>query len=184
MKALTNLKEKLSRILLQKRVSSGRRTQGFDFNRAEKVSILFVDADEGKYKLIKQFARELKSEFGIRQVKGIAFINSAEKEVPIYHAHKLEMDYFTREDLSWNLQASQNLKLLRDESCDILIDVSEINSLHLDYFLKYSSAKMKVGRAGTPREKEYDLIINTPENYNTKVFLDQVKEILGNLKIQ
>jgi len=94
------------------------------------------------------------------------------------------MDYFTRDDLSWNLKASQNLKSLRDERFDILIDITDTKSLHIDYFLKYASASMKVGRAGSYRENEFDLIIKSPESYSTELFLNQTKEILGNLSIK
>jgi len=146
--------------------------------------ILFNDSDEARYRRIRQFAKDLKDEYGIKLVKGISFINGTEKDVPIYHAHKLEMDYFTRDDLSWNLKASQNLKSLRDERFDILIDITDTKSLHIDYFLKYASASMKVGRAGSYRENEFDLIIKSPESYSTELFLNQTKEILGNLSIK
>lgn len=184
MKALQGIKEKIGKSLLRKRSTVNRDRRGYDLNKASHITIFYTDTDEDRYKCIREFSKALKDEYGTKRVKAVAFLEGSEKDVPIYHAHKLEADYITSDDLSWNLKASLNFRNILNEACDILIDIGEKENLRMHYALKYSRASMIVGRKDSPREDYYDISINAPTSVNMDVFLNEVEGILGKLNIQ
>jgi len=184
MKALQGIKKAIGRSILNRKAAGNRSRRGFDLNKASHITIFYTDTDENRYKRIREFSRSLKGEYGTKRVKAVAFLEGSEKEVPIYHAHKLEADYITTDDLSWNLKSSLNFRNILNETCDILIDIGEKENLRMEYALKFSKASMIVGRKGSPREKYYDISINAPSAVNIDDFLREVEAILGKLNIQ
>lgn len=184
MKGLQKISEKIGAALLRRRKPRKRVRRGYDLKTASRIVILYSDRDESLYRSLREYCKEVKDEFGLKRVKAVAFINATEKEVPIYHAHKLEMEYYTKSDLSWKLRSSQNLRTILNESCDILIDAATGDNLYLDYFVKFSTASMIVGRSGSPREYNYDLTLNLDKSMKTDVFLKETVAILGKMKIQ
>lgn len=184
MGVISKLKEKAGKLFLSGKGSSGRLRRGYGLQNAEKILIVYRDEDEARYKRLKKLFRDMKEEHDLKLVRGIAFIDAGEKEVPVYHAHKLEMDYLTREDLSWNAKASQHMRSLLREDFHILIDIAETRHPVLDYFISHSQSAMKVGREGSSRSAEYDFRVSAPDSFSPEVFFNQVKDLLANLKIE
>ena len=184
MNGLKKISERIGKAILSRRSPRNRGRKGYNLKTAQRILILFADKDEELHRAMRAFCKDLKDNHGLKRAKAVAFINGTEKDAEIYHAHKLEMDYFTREDLSWKLKASQNLRTILNEPCDILIDAAKGDNLYLNYFVKFCSASMIVGRSGNPREDNYDLTIQMDRSRDTESFLKETESILAKLNIQ
>jgi hypothetical protein len=157
--------------------------KGFDLHAASSIAIVYKDQDENYFKTIRKIAKELKDTFSTKHIMVLGWIDGTEKEVPIYQAHKLEIDYFTKDDLSWKLQASNNLQTFINEDYDILIDLVSSNDVQVDFVIAHSQAKMKVGRKGSSREKSYDFIVAIGEQSSTEQLFNEIVKMLSKLKL-
>lgn len=178
------LKKKLGRYFLQRDGDVKRRRRGSNFSTANHVAILYKDEDEQFFKQIKAYVKYLHEEHGIRKVMAFGFIDTDEKNIPIWHAHKLKFDYFTRADLNWHLKPSTAVQTFTDQEFDILIDLSDEDCVPLRWVLAHSQAKMKVGRQGNTHDKDYDLLIDVETDERKDKFIEQVNFYLSNLTIQ
>jgi hypothetical protein len=70
------------------------------------------------------------------------------------------------------------------EDFDMLIDLSGGNVLPLNFVLKQSRAKMKVGLKGTRAERFCDFLIEMGANPGLDKFVDQLNLYLSNPKIK
>jgi hypothetical protein len=184
MKLVQIFKKKVGKFFLAKEQEPSRARRGSDFNRAQHVGLLYEDLDEAHYKKVKDYVKHLKNEYGIRKILALCFIDTNEKKVPEWHAHRLEFEYFTRDNLNWHLKPDSHLKNFTDMEFDILIDLSTKDCVPLRYVLAHSKAKMKVGRKGSPGEDSYDLVLDLSDESNTDKFLEQVNFYLTNFNIQ
>lgn len=181
---IQNIKKKAGQYFLEREGEVKRQRKGFNFSNAQRIALLYEDHDEAFFKKIKNYVKYLHAEHGIRKVMAFGFIDADSKNIPIWHAHKLEFDYFTRGDLNWHLKPSHVIKQFTDRDFDILIDLSQEDCIPLNYVLSHSQAKMKVGRAGSPNESAYDLLISMDEGQGIDQFINQVNFYLSNLDIQ
>jgi len=181
---LEPIKKSASKFLLKKKKEAKRTRKGSDLHSASSIAILYHDSDENNFKLIRKIAKEIKDEFGVRNVAIMGWVNGNDKVIPIYQAHKLESDYFCDSDLSWKLQPSSHLSNFLADQFDILIDLVNQNALPVNYVLSQSKAKMKVGQKGSSREKYLDLIIAVPDNSSTGLLFREVIKVLSKLKIE
>jgi hypothetical protein len=184
MKLVQNLKKKVGRYFLRKEQEVARSRRGSNFNQAQHVGLLYEDVDEPHYKQIKSYVRHLKGEYGIRKILALSFIDTDEKKIPAWHAHKLEFEFFTRSDLNWHLKPGSHVRNFTDTEFDILIDLSSKDCVPIRYVLAHSKAKMKVGRKGNPGEEHYDLVLDLGNELGTDKFLEQVNFYLTNFQIQ
>jgi len=173
------LRGRMAAYFLRKEKEPSRKKQGANFSTAESIAILCVDTDEAAFKKLRKYVQYLRTEFQVKTVVVFSFINGTEKNVPIYHAHKLEYDYFTFEDLTWNLQPGQSIKnfILRD--FDILIDTTSGEFYPVRYVLINSGARMKVGRTDNEAAKYLDLTINISRESGFDKFMTQVDHYLS-----
>jgi hypothetical protein len=173
------IKKRVAEFFLSREKEPARARKGSNFSDAETVAILCVDSDEPAFKRMKKYVQHLHAEYGVKNVMLMSFVNGTERDVPIYHAHKLEYDYFTYDDLTWNLQAGQGVKnfVLRD--FDILIDTTRGEHYPLRYVMLNSRAKMKVGRADSKSAEKLDLVIDVPQDTSFEKFMNQVDHYLS-----
>lgn len=184
MKAVKNIREAIGRRVLRNEPEANRNRRGANFNSAENIGILYLDSDEPHYNMIRNYARLLKEKFGVKHVFCLGFVNAPEKHLPVWQAQKLEMNFFTRDDLNWHLKPVKNIDKFVQHELDILIDLSGGNHLSMNYILKQSRAGMKVGRNGTRGEMYYDFLMNVENETSADKFIEQLNLYLSNPKIK
>jgi hypothetical protein len=183
MKAGQAIKEKLALRKLRKTAEPMRNRTGFNFHSADRVGIIYEDSDEPFYKKLRDYAAFLKSTYSLKSVFLLGYIPLPDKQLPPWQQHKLESEYFTKSEVNWQMQPSGAAdKFVRDEF-DMLIDLSSGNSIPLNFVMKQSRAKMKVGIAGTRSASCCDLIINLGDTPTIDQFVKQLNTYLSNPKI-
>lgn len=170
--------------MLAKEIEPVRIRQGFNFNSAKRVAIIYLDSDEDFFKKIKQYTNFLKSSYGIKSVHMMGFVNRSEKQVPIWQQHVLESDFFTRNDLNWYLRPVKRISNFIVEDFDILIDFSGGESVPINFVIKESKAHMKVGLKGSTAEKYSDFIIDMTNQFGIAKYVEQLNLYLSNPHIK
>jgi hypothetical protein len=184
MKLVNRIKKKVGTYFLKNEGDSVRRRKGSSFATATDVALLYEDSSEDFFKKVKNYVRYLHEEHGVKKVMAFGFIDTDQKNVPIWHSHKLEFEYFTREDLNWHLKPSREVKVFTECDYDILIDLTTHDCVPLKYVVANSKAKMKVGRMGGVGEDYYDFLIDIKPNESLDTYINQVNFYLTNMKIQ
>ncbi len=181
---LKSIRESFGVRFLHREVEPLRLRQGFNFNSAETICIIYKERDEPFFKQLKEYSNFLKGHFNIKTVFLMAYVDEVEKRIPVWHQHKLETDYFTRQELNWHLKPVSGVEKLINTEFDILIDFSGGNVLPLNFILKESKAKMKVGMRGTRAERYCDFIINMGDQFGIDKFVVQLNSYLSNPRIK
>lgn len=152
-----------SRYFLDLKPETKRRVKLQNFNQARSIGLLYKERGESFYILVKQYVKYLKEEHGIRDIMALAYID--DKQIPFWHVHKLEFDYFSKPDLDWRLKpggSAVNDFIHRD--FDILIDFTLEDVMPLMHILAKSRARFKVGAWNEQKADMLDLMIDLPEN--------------------
>jgi hypothetical protein len=170
--------------ILRNEVEPVRLRKGFNFNSADKIGIIYLDQDEAFYKEIIGYSNFLKSNFNISKVMLLAFVDEIEKKIPAWQSHKVDAAFFTRKNLNWHMRPVSGIENFVEDDFDILIDFSGGNSLPLNFILKESKAKMKVGLRGTRAERYCDFILNMGNQFGVSNFVEQLNSYLSNPKIR
>jgi len=157
---------------------------GSNFHSADRVAIIYRDMDETFFKDLRDYAKYLKENFKIKSVYLLAFVDEPEKKIPAWQQHKLELEYFTRNDLNWHLRPVTNADIFVKEDFDILIDFSGGNVVPLNFILKESASRMKVGMRGTRAERYCDLMIDMGNQFGVAKYVEQLNSYLSNPKIR
>lgn len=184
MNLMRRIKHMAGRRLLRNEQEPQRSRQGFNFHSAERVGLLYLDTDEPNFNLIRAYAKRLKEDFGVKQVKALGFVDDQAKRLPVWQAQKLEFEYFTRDDLNWHLRPINNVHPFIEEDFDILIDLTDGQNVSLGFIMKMSKARMKVGRKGSRTERYCDFILNVGETTRLSDFISQLNNYLSNPKIR
>lgn len=169
---------------LAKEIEPVRLRQGFNFYSAKRVAFLYVDSDEDFFKKMKQYAAFLKTNYGIKTVNMLGFVDRPEKQAPAWQQHILESDFFTKSDLNWYLRPVQRASNFTVEDYDILIDFSGGETVPLNFVLKESKAHMKVGLKGSYAERYCDFIIDMGSRLGMAQFVEQLNLYLSNPHIK
>jgi hypothetical protein len=181
---IRNIKAVAGKVALKKVREPERVRKGSNFTNAERIAFVYIDSDETFFKQIKNFTRQLKTDYNIRNVMALGFIDSKAKDIPVWQNQKLEFEYFTREDLNWKMKPGSRVRKFVEEDFDILIDLTDGKSLPLNFVIRESRACMKVGRKGSRVEKVYDLIFDMGQKDALDSYLDQLKKYLSKPQIQ
>jgi len=148
-----------------------------NYHDANSVGVIYQADNESDFVLVKQFLKFLKAEYGIRNAKGLAFID--DKEVPDYFLRGINQDWFTQKDLKWNnMPFGESYNTFVEEKFDILIDLTNGESLPLRFAQKESLAGFKVGKAGSENEDLHDLLIQLKEGDTFDKYLKKVNHFL------
>ncbi|MDZ4823075.1 MAG: hypothetical protein SH856_06425 [Flavobacteriales bacterium] len=184
MKLINTIKYLSGKRALKKEREPVRNRKGCNFNSADRVAILYRDQDESFFKKVKAYAKYLKEQFGIKSVHALAFVDQTIKKLPVYQSRKLEFDFFSREDLNWQMRPIHNVKNFLDQEFDILLDLSGGDIVPLNFVLKESKAGMKVGLKHSRSEKFCDLTIDMGAQTGLDKFIDQINRYLSNPNLQ
>jgi hypothetical protein len=184
MKIVQQVKQKAGLQMLKKISEPVRIKQAFNFDNAVSIGILYQDDDERLYNKIRAFAKELKEKHNVKNIRALGYISVKEKMLPIWQSQKLEFGYFTQDDLNWHRRPVTRVTAFRNEDFDILIDLSDGNSLPLLYLFKESKAKMKVSVQSSDAEKYADFMLIMKAPFNFEQYLQQLKLYLGNTALR
>jgi hypothetical protein len=184
MKLLKKVKEAVGTRMLHQEVEPVRLRKGFNFNSAESVGILYKDIDEAFINKLKEYASYLSSNFSISKVVLLGFVDEPEKKIPDWQKHSLESGFFARQQLNWHQRPVSGANEFTEQDFDILIDFSGGNILPLNFVLKESRAKMKVGMRGTRAERYCDFILNMGNQFGIDKFVEQLNAYLSNPRIR
>ncbi len=144
---------------------------------ARSVGLIYDAGSPEKQEAVKQYVRYLKEEEGIRQIKALGYVHA--KQLPENLKTKLEFDFITRNDISWDQRPSGGVvRNFIAEPFDILIDLEPTEIIPLRYLLNWSKAGFKVGYLRAGSEAYYDLLLDvkTPE---MQLYIAQVNHYLS-----
>jgi len=178
MKIFDGLRVKFGQYQLNKIGDIKRNRKVSNFHEAKEVAIIYKSQGEPFYILVKQYVKFLKGEYGVRRVMALSYTD--EKVLPKYQSHRLEFDYFTREQLNWYGKPKGNtVDNFVVNDYDILIDFSEGDCLPLKYILAQSKARFKVGKYREGNEEAYDLMIHTGKKSSFENYIKQINHFLS-----
>ena len=147
-----------------------RNTRIKTLKNSKSIGIIWNPADEGSIETYELLRKTLQMK-GIKPT-GIAYIDSnreMETLTTITHSgflHKRNVLWFGRP------QSSAGTEFIQ-EHFDILIDLSILKTVALQYILVYSLATFKVGWQGT-EQNYYDLNIDVSEKPQCKYLMEQI----------
>jgi len=177
---LQQFKDRIGRYYLAKERAQSRYPQVMNFHLAKSLAFLYYSESESSLIMMKQYMKELKSEFGIPEMMAFAYI--PEKEPPSYHKHQLEFDFCSKKELNWyGKPKAENVKNFVNRDFDVLLDLTRGGHLPLEFMLKQSRAKFKVGMFDPQRERNFDLNIDIKKGNNLEDFIRQVNHFLNRI---
>ena len=161
-----------------------RRIKYCNINTANSFGILCVIENENDYKKILKLVKYLRDEFGIRNVKALAYYTN--NDDPPFLISKLGLDFFRTTDL--NLFCFPNSVIVRNfinTNFDILLDITNKEIIPQRFVTYYSKSSLKVGTFSSSNKDFYDLMIklnsNDFEEYINQVviYLDMINKDIG-----
>lgn len=177
---LKQFRNNIGRYFLGKEKPAKRNAKVMNFHNSNEIAVLYESDSEASLIMMKQYIKSIKSEFGIKRVMALAFVDS--RDTPKYHQHQLEYDYLNRRDINWygrpTGMVSKNF-IVKDY--DILIDFSEGDCLPLNFVLVQSKAKFKVGKSTSLMEDHYDLTIHVKKEGTFENFIKQTTHFLNKI---
>ncbi len=136
-----------------------RKVKSCNINEANSFGILCVVKEEDDYKKVVKLIKYLKDEFGIRNIKALAFY--PKKDDPHFLQSKLGLDYYKLKDLNWFCMPTINeARNFMNENFDILLDIIREKEISQRFVLHYSKAYLKVGTYSSENEPFYDMMID------------------------
>jgi len=126
-------------------VSPVRERRGCSLGRAQSVGLVYLERDHAHYREVKELAKRLKNEFGVRRVGMMSYVETDAKESPTWLVKKLDSGYFCKSDLNWHGWPVKEFEAFVDAPFDLLIDLELEPVLPLKFIVRKSCAAMKVG---------------------------------------
>ena len=136
-------KEHISRFVLSRYKDDKREKKGCSLRNADSIGLLYLERDHVFYRTIKDIAKHLEEDFGVRRVSMLSYVDA--KRTPGWLVKKLDSGYFCKTDLNWYGKPKKEIQAFTESEFDILFDLELEPNLPLKHVLKMSSAKMKVG---------------------------------------
>ena len=109
------------------------------------MGLVYLERDHAHFREIKDLAKRLKEEFGVKRVGMMSFVPEEGKETPTWLVKKLDSGYFCKSDLNWFGWPVKEFEAFVDTPFDILIDLEVEPVLPLKFIVRSSMAGMKVG---------------------------------------
>lgn len=138
-------KERIFRWKLNRLPAAERERKGCSLKHADSVGLVYLERDHGHYREIKDLAKRLKEEFGVKRVGMMSFVPEEGKDTPTWLVKKLDSGYFCKSDLNWFGWPVKEFEAFVDTPFDILIDLEVEPVLPLKFVVRSSMAGMKVG---------------------------------------
>jgi GTPase SAR1 family protein len=146
-----------------------------NMEEAKTIGIVFDATDKEDFDLVKKYVTYLKEMK--KKVKAIGFFN--QKETPPMAYSKLEYDFFSLKDLSWNnIPNNIYVKNFIEDEYDILLDLNLNDLFPLRYISTLSKARFKAGKKNEKNNSIFDMMIELGKGKNLKFFLKNIDTYL------
>lgn len=142
---VVNWKERIFRWRLKRLVPAERERKGCSLRNASSVGLIYLERDYAHFREIKDLAKRLKDEFGVKRVGMMSFVPTEAKDTPNWLVKKLDSGYFCHSDLNWYGWPTKEFEAFIETQFDILIDLELEPVLPLKFVMRSSLAAMKVG---------------------------------------
>jgi hypothetical protein len=173
MEILGNLRLKVGRMIIRRRISPFRRIrQEFNLEKVKRVGILWDASSENDFQHLAALTREL-TQAG-KSVEVLVWIHG--KTVPDRLTGITYMKFLRQSDLNWLfVRTSEDARNFISSKFDLIIDINPDALFQLNAVVSLSSAPMKVGpdMATEPEKSPYDLMIRTPKPFSIASFIEQ-----------
>ncbi len=158
-------KDYISRFILSRYRDDNRERKGCSLINAESVGLLYLERDHEFYRTIKDLAKHLQEELGVRRVSMLSYVDDDAKRTPGWLVKKLDSGYFCKSDLNWYGKPKKEIDAFVKVDFDILFDLELEPNLPLKHVLNMSCAKMKVGAEQEDwPNRDYDVQIGRIEH--------------------
>ena len=176
MSLIQNIKNAFGNYFLSVERKSVRRNKKFmNMEEAKTIGIVFDATDKEDFELVKKYVLYLKEMK--KKVKAIGFFN--QKESPPMAFSKLEYDFFSLKDLSWNnIPNSVYVKNFIADEYDILLDLNLNDLFPLRYISSLSKARFKAGKKSEKNNSIFDMMIEMEKGKDLKFFLKNIDTYL------
>ena len=176
MSVVQSIKNTFGNYFLSQERKSVRRNKIFmNMEEAKTIGIVFDATDKEDFDLVKKYVTYLKEMK--KKVKAIGFFN--QKETPPMAYSKLEYDFFSLKDLSWNnIPNSIYVKNFIADEYDILLDLNLNDLFPLRYISSLSKARFKAGKKNEKNNSIFDMMIELGKGKNLKFFLKNIDTYL------
>ena len=176
MSVVQSIKNTFGNYFLSQERKSVRRNKIFmNMEEAKTIGIVFDATDKEDFELVKKYVIYLKEMK--KKVKAIGFFN--QKESPPMAYSKLEYDFFSLKDLSWNnIPNSIYVKNFIADEYDILLDLNLNDLFPLRYISSLSKARFKAGKKNEKNNSIFDMMIELGKGKNLKFFLKNIDTYL------
>tara|TARA_B110000444_G_scaffold259417_1_gene303103 strand:+ start:319 stop:882 length:564 start_codon:yes stop_codon:yes gene_type:complete len=131
-------------MVLRRIKGENRERKGCGLSNAYSVGLLYLERDHSHYRAIKDIAKYLNDEVGVKKVSMLSYVDNDKKHIPGWLVKKLDSGYFCKSDLNWYGKPQKEVQSFIDYEFDILLDLELEPVLPLKYVLMRSMAKMKV----------------------------------------
>lgn len=180
MPILDPLKEKAGSFYLRKSKRSLEQTSGSNFQVANNVLLLYVCRDEQHYKEVKQIARSIQEDFGVKRVYRFAYWEGPAKQAPQFLTNRLDSTFITKDDLNWHMKPVKNITDLMEHRFDIQINLEQKPCTALSYIMREANSGMSVGCNAINDNEALDFVLELAPDSTLKAFWSQVHLYLGN----
>ena len=143
---------------------------------AKTVGIVYDSTNPDNDIIITKFAEQLRTQG--KTVDILAFIN--DKKID----HKADIELFNTKNLDWNLTpVDERVEKFAAKNFDLLLACFlEDNNFPLEYVVRTSQAKWRVGNFSEHKTDYYEMMVNTETKKELSYFLQQVTHFLNAIK--
>jgi len=178
MSLIDDIKNKAGKYFLNRKKNDKREVVTRNFELSRSIGLLFKADSESDFILVKQYRKHLQSEYGIKKVEALGWINT--KEMPDFTVTQRGFTFLNPSNTNWYLQPEgEDYEAFIKNPFDILIDLTFEEVVPLRFVLKNSNSQMKVGRYHDEDYKQYDMTLNLPENTLLDEYLKQTDKYLN-----
>jgi hypothetical protein len=160
----------------QKKISTQTAAPAVGFEQAQSLAFLFMVESEMDSAHILQYAQQVRN-----MGKEVALLGFYPKNVP--DTFPTQFDCLTPKDLSWaNVPQGDIANKFTRAGFDICVGIYTQPCPVLDYILKSSPSRLKIGAYKPKQENPYDICIR-PTYENLGSFLQELNHLLTTLQI-
>ena len=173
---MAGIREKIgSRVLKNKLKSFLRTTTVHNFETADTAVLLFDASQPDAFNVIKAFRDFLKE----HKIKSSVYGYINQKEVPQEMLFWKDIYAITRADLNWyHKPGGEAVDHYMKEDPDILVDFTMDHALELQYLVKLSTARFKIG-CFTEDKNDYDLMIALTDQWDMAFLSEQIRHYVS-----
>ena len=145
-----------------------------NYKNAKTIGILYDSSPSYADAIIKKFAQTLCADG--KTVSVLAFLNDSKID------HKPDIDLFNKKALNWILVPTHvNIDKFTAQNFDLLIACIITENLPLEYVVRTSNAKWRVGSYAENKTDHYELMINLDGKDDLSYFLQQTLFFLNKI---